>query len=550
MRPTRFTPDMIAAYVEKGYWDSTDLISIFKNVVHRNTKGEAVADSSGKVMSWAELDAFSDRLALGFLKFGLKKDDVVVSQLPNSVKNVAVRLAILKAGIIGIFPPMTLRREVGEILSKFRPSAFVGVMNEKYNSLQQVLNIQERERSLKGVFHIEQSNLENTIPIDEIVNTISSNYRSSEEDLQLLEENKCGPYEVAFLGLTSGSTGSPKACEWPTPSVKLYAQTVIERMRLTREDVMGIIAPLSGGPGITLWLTAILLGAKTALLERFDPESALQFIEKQRITAIGLVPAQLIKMSNHPNFSDYDLSSLRVCRPTASLIAREVALGIEQKMGCRIVPAAGSQESMTIGHTDIRDPGEIRLETIGKPWKYNEVKIVDEKGRELPPGKDGEIRVRGPCTGSGYFRDIDSTKKAWGALGEEGWYRTGDMGKMDQKGDIAITGRKKNMILRGGQNIYPEEIEKILLLHPKLLEAVIVPMPDPEMGEKACAFVSVKKREDVFSLKELVDFLEEKQIAKFKFPEKMIRVDEFPTVGDGAKIDRRALSLRLKPQDR
>ena len=312
------------------------------------------------------------------------------------------------------------------------------------------------------------------------MNSVPQDYENSLEALQELERNKCGAFEVAFLGLTSGTTGTPKACEWPTPAVKLYAQTVIERMRLTHEDVMGIIAPLTGGSGITLWLTSLLLGCKTALLEKVDAESALQLIAKERVTAAGLVPAQLIKMSNHPNLARYNLSSLRAVRATASLIAREVAAEVEAKMGCKILTAAGSQESMSIGHTHIDDPDVIRIESIGKPWKYNEVKIVGENQEELPSEEEGEIWVRGPCTGSGYFRDVESTIAAWGVLGIEGSYRTGDIGKKDEKGNIAITGRKKNTIKRGGQNIYPEEIEKILSRHSKIIEVVIVPMPDPQ----------------------------------------------------------------------
>lgn len=541
MKPMRFDEEMISAYVNKGYWDRNDLVSLFQNTAAKNADKEALADSAGKSMQWSELDSLSDRLALGLHKQGLKKDDVVVLQLPNNVENVVFRLALLKAGILGIFPPMTLRSELKEIILKFRPSAFIGILDDRFNTLEYVLDLQKETGVLKDLFYFGNVGIPRALPITEIIGGIAEDYRIAPENLQLLENSKCGAFEVAFFGLTSGSTGIPKACEWPTPSVKLYAQTIIERMRLTNNDVMGIIAPLSGGPGISLWLTSLLLGAKTVLLEKFDPHSALSLIEKEKITAAGLVPAQLIKMCNDPNFMSYDLSSLRVCRATASLIALEVAKDIEKKMGCRILTAAGSQESMTIGHTDIDDPDKTRVETIGKPWKYNSIKIVDSEGNEMPIGEHGEICVSGPCTGSGYFRDMEATRESWGTLGIEGWYRTGDIGKLDENGNVALTGRKKNMISRGGQNIFPEEIEKVLVMHPKVTEAVITPMSDPEMGEKTCAFVILKDERDKFTLEEMQDFLESKKIAKFKFPETIVLSQEFPTVGEGAKIDRKAL---------
>jgi non-ribosomal peptide synthetase component E (peptide arylation enzyme) len=499
-------------------------------------------------MRWGDLDSLSDRVALGLLKQGLKKDDVLVSQLPNNVENIVIRMALLKAGILGIFPPMTLRAELKEIILKFKPTAFVGILDDRFDTLKYVLDLQRETRILKSLFYFGAVDIPSALPIARVIEDIGEDHKISSENLELLENSKCGAFEVAFLGLTSGSTGVPKACEWPTPSVKLFAQTAIERMRLTNKDVMGIIAPLSGGPGITLWLTAILLGAKTALLEKFDPESALSLIEKEKITAVGLVPAQLIKMANHPKCTSYDLSSLRVCRATASLIARQVAREIENKIGCRILTAAGSQESMTIGHTDIDDPDQIRIETVGKPWKYNSVKIINSQGREMPIGEDGEIWVSGPCTGSGYFREREATKESWGTFGIEGWYRTGDIGKVDKQGNIAITGRVKNMISRGGQNIFPEEIERVLLMHPKVVEAVITPFPDPEVGEKACAFLALKDEKDLFSLEEMRVFLESKKIAKFKFPEKLVLMQQFPTVGGGAKIDRNAL-IRMARQN-
>jgi non-ribosomal peptide synthetase component E (peptide arylation enzyme) len=546
MQPTRFTQDMIEEYVTKGYWDTIDLISIFKSVVFQNANKESLADSTGKRMTWLQLDRLSDRLALAFLKFCLNKDDVAVAQLPTTVENILIRISLLKAGILGAFPALTYKGEIEPILSKADAAAFIGIVDEKFDTLRYVLARERKYPGLKGIFFVGESQIQGALSLNELANSVSDDMVNSEEHAQRLQKSNCGFSETAFLALTSGTTGTPKFCEWPACAVKLYAQTVIERLGLTAEDTIGIIAPLSGAPGITLWLAAIYLGARTVLLEKYDTQSALQLIEKERITVAGVVPTQLIKMINHPDLSRYDLSPLRAVRVGGAPIEPHVAAEVEKKMGCKVVRAAGSSESMTIGHTRIDDSDAIRLGTVGKPGNYNEVKIVEANGRQLPVGEAGEIWVRGPCTGSGYFRDVPETIKAWGALGKDGWCRTGDLGKVDKDGNIRITGRIKNMILRGGQNIYPEEVEAVLALHPKVLEVVIVPMADPEMGEKACVFATLRKKEDGFSFQEMVDFLRQKNIADFKIPERLEIIDMLPTVGEESKADRKALTARLR----
>ncbi len=540
MKPTRFTKDMIDYYVSKGYWDTKDFIYLLKEAVVKNGDKEAVVDSSGNKISWQELDKYTDTLALRFLKLGFKKDDLVVAQIPNNVQNIILRLTFLKIGIIGIFPPLKLKREIETILINIKPAAFIGYTSQNNNNIDFILENKKLKNNMM-IFNLGNGLVNGATSLNEILGNIDGD-TILESDLY---KNKCGPFEISFLALTSGSTGIPKFCEWPMSSVIVYAQTVIERMKLRKDDTIGIIAPLSGAPGITLWLTTMLLGAKTAVLERFDPEMALKFIQDEKITVAGVVPTQLIKMIDHPNLNKYDLSSLRAIRVGGAKITRDISMVVESKMECKVVCCGGSSESMTIGHTSIDDPDEIRLETIGKPWLNSEVKVVDENNNEVPIGGEGEILVRGASTGSGYFKDIESTLIAWGTLGLEGWYRTGDIGKIDKFGNITITGRMKNMIVRGGQNIYPEEIEAILTHHPKVLEAVIVPMSDMVMGEKACVFVTLKNGVVNFSFEEMVHFLGQENIAKYKIPERLEIIEEIPMVGDGSKIDRKALVLRL-----
>jgi non-ribosomal peptide synthetase component E (peptide arylation enzyme) len=181
------------------------------------------------------------------------------------------------------------------------------------------------------------------------------------------------------------------------------------------------------------------------------------------------------------------LRSLRVVRTGAAAFDAALARETEEKMNCKVLIAGGAQETYSFGQAGVDDTLEKRLCTLGKPFPGNEVKIANGKGKELPQGKVGELFVRGATTSSGYFGDADATIEAWGELGKGGWYRTGDLAKLDEQGYLVLVGRKKEIIIRGGQNIYPKEIEDLLLSHPRITQAVVIGIPDPVMGERACA---------------------------------------------------------------
>jgi non-ribosomal peptide synthetase component E (peptide arylation enzyme) len=173
---------------------------------------------------------------------------------------------------------------------------------------------------------------------------------------------------------------------------------------------------------------------------------------------------------------------------------------------------------------------------VGRPFEGNEIKLVDESGQEVPKGETGGIVVRGPCGGTGYYKDPQATKEAFT---EDGWFSTGDLGKWDEQGNLMLVGRKKDVIIRGGQNIYPVEVEKLLVTHPKVLDAALVGMPHPVMGERACAYI-VPKQGEQFTFHEMVSWLREKGVAPYKLPERLEFLDQMPMVAD-VKVDKKVL---------
>jgi non-ribosomal peptide synthetase component E (peptide arylation enzyme) len=282
---------------------------------------------------------------------------------------------------------------------------------------------------------------------------------------------------------------------------------------------------------------ALKTGAKLVLLESFNAEQALQVIEEERITYAVVAPAQLAKMLDSPQLEKHDYSSLMCFHSSTAPLMYEVAMLIEKKMRTKVLNSLGGQDLGSICSTSLDDSQEVRIRTVGKPNRGVNIKLVDESGCDVSKGIAGKIIIKSASSSSGYYKDTENTWKIWN---KDGWCHTRDIGIWDEQGDLVIVGREDSVIIRGGQNIYPGEIESLILTHPNVSMAVIVPMPDPIMGEKMCAYV-VPKVGMNFTFDEMTSFLRSKKIAPYKLPERLEVVNELPLLGDMMKIDRKAL---------
>jgi len=358
----------------------------------------------------------------------------------------------------------------------------------------------------------------------------------------MLDERKFNAcYDVGLLTSTTGTTGLPKLVEWPIASRVCTSKARVDIWRLTKDDITMAIAPHAGGAAGTLtYFAAPLIGAKTVMMEEFDPEGALRLIEKEKATAIGVVPTHLVRMLEADE-TKYDLSSLRFIRSAGGYLPPQVAEEAERRFRATITSDLGTQDVGSVSGCTIDDPGEIRRRTVGRMLPGNKVRLLDDDGKEVPDGEPGQLWFRGPHAPAGYYRDPESTAPVFDA---NGWTTTGDIVKSED-GCLWIMGRSKDMIIRGGQNIYPAEIEGILNEHPAVANVAIVGYPDREMGERACACV-VLKAGATFSKEEMVGFLKEKKLAAFKLPERLEIVDALPTVGDSGKVDKKVLKAEIE----
>jgi len=341
--------------------------------------------------------------------------------------------------------------------------------------------------------------------------------------------------DVAVILYTSGTTGSPKGAELTHANLGRNAEVVrTELFRLTPGDVIFGGLPLFHAFGQTCALNAaVASGACVTLLPRFAPDQALQILASHRVTVFEGVPTMYVALLGHPNRGAYDVSALRLSVSGGAAMPVEVLRGFEEAFGCPVLEGYGLSETSPVAsfnHPDRpRKPG-----SIGTPIRGVQMRVVDQDGHEVAQGEVGEIVIRGHNVMKGYWRRPEDTAKAI----PDGWFRTGDLGRVDEDGYFEIVDRKKDMIIRGGYNVYPREIEEVLYEHPAVAEAAVIGLPHPALGEEVGAAVVLKPGADV-TAEELRDHVKA-QVAAYKYPRAVWIADELPK-GPTGKIVKREI---------
>jgi len=536
-RPTRLSEEVIRYNFAQGLWQPFTLSDHWERNAARNPDGVAVGDGR-RALSWQEAKLWTDRLALALIQLGLKRDDLLAIQLPNSVELPLVRVAGEKAGILSLPLPRTLRQvEMGLCLSCTEAAAVVlPWVYRDFDYFEMIRELRQRLPRLRHILIAGDKAPAGALSLDEIVRRPWE----KEIDPSLLEARRYKAEEVSLINSTTGSTGPPKFAEYTAAARLLYGRGYVEVFGLTERDVLAALSPAAGGPNIPVYFAAPQVGAKIVLLGHFEPEAAFDLIQRERVTIACVVPALLAMMARCNSYARYDLSSIRywlsVSAPLSSNLAREA----EEKLGGLVLNTYGAVDWGGVVFTAPDDPPEIRYFTVGRPWVGTEVRLVDDAGRVVAKGETGELQGRGPSCSSGYYGSPEACVNAWTS---DGWLPLRDMGRWDEKGNLLIIGRKDELIIRGGQNIQPAEIENHLVANPKVKQAAIVGMPDPVMGQKVCAYI-VPETADGLSLEEIVSFLRARQLAPYKLPERLELVDKFPMVSD-TKINKRILAAEI-----
>lgn len=543
MKALRYTQAMVDEFVRAGYWTNETFYDSYDRNARELPDQEALVDSQHRV-TWREARDLVDAIATGWVEAGIPKSARIIIQAPNSVYGFLARAAAERAGLISMTAFATLRQnELEDILEKTQAEvAVIPAVFRGFDYLAMYRELMARFPSLRRIYLFDDAVPDNAPDGTQSLTRTAQRYLGR-ADRAALDARRFDPFlDVALLTTTSGTTGLPKLVEWPLAPRVCTSKGRIDLWALTKDDVTMAIAPHAGGAAGTLtYFAAPLCGAKTVMLEDFNPEVALQTMAREKVTAIGVVPTHLVRMLER-NVEQYDLSSLRFIRSAGGYLSPQLAQEAEARFGAVITSDLGTQDKGSVSGCRVSDPGELRRLTVGQMLPGNEVRLIGPDGREVPPNEPGVLWFRGPHSPAGYYRDAAMTAEVFDA---DGWCTTEDVVKFDQ-GCLWILGRQKDVIIRGGQNIYPPEVEGMLNEHPSVAAVAVVAMPDAEYGERACAFV-VLRRGQTLTLDGLKEFLASKKMAKFKWPERLEFAEQMPTVGDSGKVDKNALRARLLP---
>ncbi|UOE92689.1 long-chain-fatty-acid--CoA ligase [Alkalihalobacillus sp. LMS39] len=495
---------------------------------------EAMYDGLSR-LTYRELFEDVQQLASGLAQLGIKKGDRVVASLPNWNEFVTIYFGLARLGAI-LVPCNTRYRkeELDYILEDCRAKvAFIAEETGHLDTLLQYLKASGNGGALEHIVTVRFQ---------------KEGHTSYAELLDLGDKRPApaiaiDPVEDVFSILyTSGTTGRPKGAMLTHKNVVHTSKVSAEFMNCTSDDVFLVAVPafhvFGMVPGI---LSAISTAGKIVFMEQFKADKALKLIEQEKISVHHGVPTMFILELNHSEFKYTDLSSLRTGIIAAAPCPVEIVKKIRTEMGCDVVVSYGLTESSAgVTFTSFEDDDLLRSETVGKVMPGAMAKIVDSNRNELAVNEVGELAIKSFGVMKGYFQLQEKTNEV---MDHEGWFYTGDLATIDESGYIRIVGRKKEMIIRGGYNIYPREIEEIFYKHPSVLEVAVIGLPDTVLGEVTCAAVKLKpnQQEDEQSMRDYV----KGKIANYKIPDHFIFLEDLPMTASG-KIKKMALETHVR----
>lgn len=513
-----FPPELAARYRARGYWEDRLLGDVFWELFDRDAARTALTYRDDSV-TFGELrdraEGFARRLVSDF---GVKALDRVVVHLPNVPEFLYVYFALQRIRAIPLLALAPHRQLELNHFVRLSEAAALITTNEEVGAI-----VRRENPGLPAVLSPED--LAGPAPA------------FTPEDVD--------PTEPCVLLLSGGTTGIPKLIPRTHNDYVYNSRAAAAVQDITPDSVQLAVAPLAHNmplacPGVQGFF---LSGASVALSDGHKAEDVFRTVEKNRVTHIAAVPALYIRWISDPASSGHDLTSVRLLQSGGQRLQPEV----RRKMG-RVFPNAFVQENFGMSEgllTFVRrdDPEEVRMETVGRPVSPDdEVRLIDEEGREVPGGEVGELACRGPYTIHGYYRAADYNVRVFTA---DGFYCSGDLMRRHPSGSYLVEGRRKDLVNRGGEKISTEEVESLILTHPAVQNVACVPYPDPVLGERMCACVIPLPGAGPVTLEELAAHLLAQGIARFKLPERLELMDDFP-LSDFGKVSKKVLAGRVR----
>lgn len=526
--------DVRREWVRNGTYPNKSVFQLFRQHAERHPEKLAVL-SPEESISYGELLDRSLRLAAGLRAQGIVPGDVVAYQLTNSWRCCAIDLAAAALGaVVAPFPPGRGRLDIESLLRRCDaravvvPAEFGGIdLCELIESLRPTL-LSLRILIVEGEARRGWSSLDRLMDVEPL----------GTETLP-----KVCPNSPVRLLVSSGTESEPKLVAYSHNALVGGRGRFLQRLHEDGESFRGMyLVPLGSSFGSTATFGSLSwLGGSIVVLPKFDVPAAIRAIETLRPTHILGVPTMLQRIAADPLLAEVDKSSLVGLISGGSLIDEASVRRCVEAFGCGFISLYGSADGVNC-HNTLDDPLEVVLRSVGRPNpSVCEIRIVDDQGVELPQGEVGEIKARGPLSPMQYVNAPELDARYRDA---EGWVCTGDLGYIDRDGYLVLAGRKKDIIIRGGQNISPVQIEMLATGHPDVVSAACVPVPDPDLGQRVCICVTLREGAPRFSLAELTDYLRQQGLEVNKLPEYLRFYRHLP-LSPAGKVDKKALAAEV-----
>jgi cyclohexanecarboxylate-CoA ligase len=530
----RFDPILplarIKAMKAQGYWHDFVLTDYFDRCLADMPSKTAVSDfnSTAQVanrLTYRELAARVDRIAVGLMRLGVGRNDVVSCQLPNWWQFTALTLACVRIGaVINPIMPIFRERELKFMLGLAESKMFV--IPREFRGFDYATMTRGFRSELPGLHHLLIIGGEGPESFEQLL--LDQRRGAHEDATERFKARRPTADDVMELLYTSGTTGEPKGVMHTASTLFSNLRPYAERLRLTSDDVVLMASPMAHQTGFMYGLMMpIVLGATAVLQDIWEPKQAATRISNERVTFTMASTPFLSDLTDVVEAHKYDVSSLRVFLSAGAPIPRVLVERATKVLNTNIVSAWGMTENGAVTTTKLDDPPEKAFHSDGCALPGMEVHITDYDNNPVPPDTEGMLKVRGCSNFVGYLK----RPQLYGH-DADGWFDTGDLARIDADGYIRITGRSKDIIIRGGENIPVVEIEGLLFRHPAIQAVAIVGYPDPRLGERACAFV-VLKAGHTFSQAEMIQFFEQEKLIKQYMPERLEIVVELPRTPSG-----------------
>jgi 2,3-dihydroxybenzoate-AMP ligase/mycobactin salicyl-AMP ligase len=526
-------------YEEKRWWLGITLGDMLDKASDLYPQKDALI-GSGARYTYAQLRRRVDTMAYRMLQAGFRPGDRVLLQLPNWPEFVIAYFALQKAGLIMV--PLTVNhttREIAHLADLTRPKGWILPDHyRKTDFLPLIRQTMKKTAGLDKVILAGQKIPENYLKLNDLIQP-----GSEDQDIRtVLEETRPDPRDVFQILPSGGTTGLPKGAPRTHNDYICNIEYKSRAWHMNVTDTCLVSSPVGHNLALLVCITApVFHGATIVMLDSTYPRDFCQIVQDEKITCTGLVPTLISRIVKFENLADYDLSSLKKIYVGAANSPPELVLTVEEKIGARYINAFGMVEG-PVSQSRPEDPVEVRQGTIGRPCcPYDEFVILDEDGNQSPTGIEGELSAKGPGVFTGYLKNPEANKKEFTP---DGYFRTGDLATRDEGGNIRITGRIKDIIIRGGENIAARDVEDLISSHSKVEYVAVVGMPDPDLGEQICAYVKLVQGAKL-SQEDILHHLKTLETAKIHFPKRTIFVSEIPLTAAG-KADKKILKKDIE----